>query len=81
LVSNRWNGKWLIAYLDDASRFIVGYGVFDEATTENAISYWKEALIDTANYLNYLQSMVVNSTQILAKLVSRNKRASAASGR
>lgn len=34
----RWKGKWLIAYLDDASRFIVGYGVFDEATTENAIS-------------------------------------------
>jgi hypothetical protein len=39
LVSNRWNGKWLIAYLDDASRFMVEYGVFDEATTENAISY------------------------------------------
>jgi putative transposase len=36
---NRWNGgKWLIAYLDDASRFIAGYGIFDEATTENAIS-------------------------------------------
>ncbi|MGB6533792.1 MAG: DDE-type integrase/transposase/recombinase [Candidatus Nitrosopolaris sp.] len=33
-----WRGKWLIAYLDDASRFIVGYGIFDEATTENAIS-------------------------------------------
>jgi putative transposase len=29
--------KWLIAFLDDASRFIVGYGIFDEATTENAI--------------------------------------------
>ena len=35
---DRWSGKWLIAYLDDASRFIVGYGIFDEATTENAIS-------------------------------------------
>jgi putative transposase len=35
---DRWRGKWLIAYLDDASRFIVGYGIFDEATTENAIS-------------------------------------------
>ena len=34
---DRWSGKWLIAYLDDASRFIVGYGIFDEATTENAI--------------------------------------------
>lgn len=31
-------GQIVIAYLDDASRFIVGYGIFDEATTENAIS-------------------------------------------
>ncbi len=34
----RWHGKWLIAYLDDASRFIVGYGLFDDATTDNALS-------------------------------------------
>jgi putative transposase len=34
----RWKGKWLIAYLDDASRFVAGYGIFEEATTENAIS-------------------------------------------
>ena len=34
----RWKGKWLIAYLDDASRFVTGYVIFDEATTENAIS-------------------------------------------
>ena len=38
LLQNVRKGKWLIAYLDDASRFIVGYGIFDEATTENAIS-------------------------------------------
>lgn len=35
---DRWRGKWLVAYLDDASRFVVGYSVFDEATAENAIS-------------------------------------------
>ena len=34
---DQWRGKWLIAYLDDASRFIVGYSIFDDAT-ENAIS-------------------------------------------
>jgi putative transposase len=34
---DRWRSKWLISYLDDASRFIVGYGIFDDATTENAI--------------------------------------------
>ena len=35
---------WLIAYLDDASRFIVGYGLFAEATSERAIEVLKEAI-------------------------------------
>jgi putative transposase len=39
-----YNGKWIIAYLDDASRLIVGYGVFDEATTDNALQVLKEAI-------------------------------------
>jgi hypothetical protein len=39
-----YNGKWIIAYLDDASRLIVGYGVFDEATTDNALQVLKEAM-------------------------------------
>jgi len=30
-------GKWLMVYIDDASRFIIGWGLFDEATTENTI--------------------------------------------
>lgn len=28
---------WLIAYLDDASRFVVGYGVFPEATSDHSV--------------------------------------------
>ena len=39
-----YNGKWIIAYLDDASRLITGYRVFDKATTENAIKVLKEAM-------------------------------------
>jgi len=35
---DRWRGKWLIACLDVASRFSFGYGIFHEASTENAIS-------------------------------------------
>src|SRR3989454_10387987 len=35
---------WLIAYLDDASRFIVGYGVFPEATSEHAVEVLREAV-------------------------------------
>ena len=32
------DGRWLIAFMDDASRRIMCYGIFDKATTENAIS-------------------------------------------
>src|SRR5215469_3649049 len=30
--------------MDDASRFIAGYGIFDEATTENAISVLDDSI-------------------------------------
>ncbi len=36
--------RWLIVYEDDASRFITGYGIFEHATTENAISVLHEAI-------------------------------------
>lgn len=35
---------WIIAYLDDASRFIVGYGLFQEATSEHAVEVLNEAI-------------------------------------
>jgi putative transposase len=35
---------WLIAYLDDASRFIVGYGLFPEATSEHSVEVLKAAI-------------------------------------
>ncbi len=38
------NGKQVIAYIDDASRLIVGYGLFDNATTDNAILVLKSAI-------------------------------------
>jgi putative transposase len=39
-----YKGKWIIAYLDDASRLITGYGVFENATAKNAIKVLKEAM-------------------------------------
>ncbi|GBE55481.1 integrase core domain protein [archaeon BMS3Bbin15] len=36
--------KWMIAYLDDASRLVVAHGVFDNATTENAIAVLEEGI-------------------------------------
>jgi len=38
------DGRWWIAYMDDASRLIVGYGVFQEATAENTIQVLKQAI-------------------------------------
>jgi putative transposase len=43
----RWRGMQLIVYEDDASRFIVGYGLFKEATSHHAVDVLKEA---TARY-------------------------------
>ena len=36
-------GEWILAILDDASRYIVGYGVYSQATAENTIKVLKEA--------------------------------------
>ena len=38
------NGKWFVSYMDDASRFIVGFGVFDDATTDNALAVLYDAI-------------------------------------
>ena len=39
-----WDGRWWIAAEDDASRLIVGYGVFQEATAEHTIQVLKQAI-------------------------------------
>ena len=38
------DGRWVIAYQDDASRFIVGFGVFGEATGDRALDVLREAI-------------------------------------
>ena len=38
------NGKQIILYEDDSSRCIMGYGEFDSATTDNAISVFDDAI-------------------------------------
>jgi len=37
LINLNGEEKWIIAFMDDASRFVTCFGVFDEATTENTI--------------------------------------------
>ena len=38
------SGEWFLAIMDDASRFIVAYGVYLEATTMNTLTTLKEAI-------------------------------------
>ena len=45
--------KWIIAFIDNASRFITCYEAFDEATTENTIKVLKDSL-NTAFQMRFL---------------------------
>ncbi len=38
------DGRWFLCYEDDASRFVTGYGMFDNATTENALRVLDQAI-------------------------------------
>ncbi len=40
----RLKGKWAIAIMDDASRFVVGYGVFSSATAAHSIEVLERAV-------------------------------------
>jgi putative transposase len=64
----------LLAYLDDASRFIVGYGVFDESTTHNAISVLDDCIARYGKPLELLtdhgSQFYANSCEIKAAAIS-----------
>ena len=38
------DGRWFLCYEDDASRFVTVYGMFEHATTENALAVLEEAI-------------------------------------
>ena len=40
------DGRWLICYEDDASRFVTGRGAFSEATAEHAIEVLNRAIVE-----------------------------------
>ena len=40
------DGRWWIAYLDDASRMVMDHGVFPEATTDNSLSVLERAVAE-----------------------------------
>ena len=38
------DGKWFVSFQDDASRLVMGFGVFDEATSDHAIGVLEDAI-------------------------------------
>ena len=42
---SRWRNLWLICYLDDASRCITGFGVYQHATADNTILVLEKARV------------------------------------
>ncbi len=43
------DGRWFIAYMDDASRFITGFGVFDAAAGGHALEVLAKAVGSTGS--------------------------------
>jgi putative transposase len=42
----RWKGMWLIAYEDDSSRFITGYGVYPTLTSAYSVEVLRRAIAE-----------------------------------
>lgn len=59
----RWKGSWLIAYEDDASRLVTGYGLFKEATADNALAVLRQAM---ARYGRPLELLTDRGSQFYA---------------
>ena len=36
--------RWFLCYEDDASRFVMGHGILDEATTKNVLAVLEAAI-------------------------------------
>jgi len=57
-----WLGRWIIAFLDDHSRLIVGAGLYDQATADNALEVLREAV---RRYGTPRQILTDNGTQFI----------------
>lgn len=55
--------KWLVAFMDDSSRFITCYGVFDSLTTENTITVLNQGFRE---YGTPREILTDNGTQFVA---------------
>ena len=65
------DGRWFVSYMDDASRFLVGFGVFDAATSENAIAVLRQAI---KKYGTPAQILTDHGSQFYANEKAESKR-------
>ena len=65
------DGRWLLCYEDDASRFVTGYGVFKNATTENALAVLEKAI---AHHSKPASIMTDHGSQFYANEADARKR-------
>ena len=64
-------GEWFLAIMDDASRFIVAYGVYPQATTENTLTILNEAI---AKYGRPLEILTDRGSQFYANEGERKEK-------
>jgi putative transposase len=64
-------GEWFLAILDDASRYVVGYGVYPQATTENTLTILKQAI---AKYGYPLEILTDRGSQFYANEGERKEK-------
>jgi putative transposase len=64
-------GEWFLAILDDASRYIVGYGIYPQATTENTLTILKQAI---AKYGYPLEILTDRGSQFYANEGERKEK-------
>ena len=65
------DGRWLFAYLDVASRFVVGCDTFDHAAAENALAVLDEAI---KNYGKPKAILTDHGTQFYANAAENKKK-------
>lgn len=65
--------KWLIAFIDDASRFVTGWGVFSNANTENSVLVLERAIASYGTPLAILTGHDVQFTSVQMKTAKKSE--------
>jgi putative transposase len=65
-----WQSKQIIAFIDDASRFVTSVGIFDSANTENALLVLNQAVKEYGSPRKLISD---HGTQFTSNLFTKHK--------